>query len=424
MKIAHINFTDAGGGAAIAALRICKAQREYGLDAKLYVIYKKTNNNFVIELNRKNSFFYKVHKKIFTKLFQFRFSQFKTKNPILHSENNFSFINHKTLNALDCDIVHLHWIHENMISIKEIGNITKPLVWTLHDSWVFCGAEHHPFMLENDTRFIDAYTTKASWQKGPDIPKIVFHKKIKFWKKLNPCFIAPSTWEKNLLDSSYISKENNWQSFHIPNITIPNDFYPIDKTIAKKALGIDIQKKVIGFGAAYDIHDKVDIKGGHLLLEALQEFEKTHANIDDYLCIIFGPAPTSFLEKINIPVLEIGFINSTILQKIVYNACDTLVVPSLVESFSLIILEAKHCAVPSVAFDASGTKDVIIHKKSGYLASSYNTKDLAKGIDYCLENAKTLAISTLQDAKENYDMQSLVTKHKELYLSLLENTHA
>ena len=29
-----------------------------------------------------------------------------------------------------------------MASIADIGRINKPVLWTLHDMWAFCGAEH------------------------------------------------------------------------------------------------------------------------------------------------------------------------------------------------------------------------------------------------------------------------------------------
>ncbi len=41
----------------------------------------------------------------------------------------------------DPSVVHLHWLGQGALSIKEIGSIPGPVVWTLHDSWPFCGAE-------------------------------------------------------------------------------------------------------------------------------------------------------------------------------------------------------------------------------------------------------------------------------------------
>src|SRR5689334_15758755 len=51
------------------------------------------------------------------------------------------------INNSDCDIVNLHWI-SYMLSIEDISNLNKPLVWTFHDMWPLCGNEHY---VDNDT---------------------------------------------------------------------------------------------------------------------------------------------------------------------------------------------------------------------------------------------------------------------------------
>ena len=62
-------------------------------------------------------------------------------------------ISHKKNNY---DLINLHWIQGEMISIEEIGRIKKPIVWTLHDAWPFCGTEHFPNGL-NDKRYEYGY---------------------------------------------------------------------------------------------------------------------------------------------------------------------------------------------------------------------------------------------------------------------------
>ena len=49
----------------------------------------------------------------------------------------------KRIDILNPDIVNLHWINNEMISIEEICRISKPLVWTIVDMWPFSGSEHY-----------------------------------------------------------------------------------------------------------------------------------------------------------------------------------------------------------------------------------------------------------------------------------------
>ena len=65
MKILLINFTDAGRGAATAALRLTTALNDAGVYARLGVRDKKTSSPYVIELpKRKKSLILKILKKI------------------------------------------------------------------------------------------------------------------------------------------------------------------------------------------------------------------------------------------------------------------------------------------------------------------------------------------------------------------------
>ena len=67
---------------------------------------------------------------------------FNTHNDITHSISIFQSPWIDYINKSDVDIVHLHWVQNEMLSVADIGKIKKPIVWTLHDMWAFCGAEH------------------------------------------------------------------------------------------------------------------------------------------------------------------------------------------------------------------------------------------------------------------------------------------
>ena len=47
------------------------------------------------------------------------------------------------INDHEANIVHIHWINQGFLSIKEISEIKKPIVWTLHDEWFYSGSEHY-----------------------------------------------------------------------------------------------------------------------------------------------------------------------------------------------------------------------------------------------------------------------------------------
>ena len=58
--------------------------------------------------------------------------------------------NLKLINSLKPDYVNLHWIGNETISISDVNKIDAKIIWTLHDMWPFCGAEHYT----NSSRYI------------------------------------------------------------------------------------------------------------------------------------------------------------------------------------------------------------------------------------------------------------------------------
>src|SRR5260221_2425002 len=46
------------------------------------------------------------------------------------------------IRSKSADVVHLHWIPE-LLGIPDLSAINRPVVWTFHDQWPICGAEHY-----------------------------------------------------------------------------------------------------------------------------------------------------------------------------------------------------------------------------------------------------------------------------------------
>ena len=89
----------------------------------------------------------------------------------------------RKINSTDADIIHLHWVCQEMISIESIGRIKKPIVWTMHDMWPFLGVDHYLNKSCNQNRGRIS-SVLDNWVKS---------RKLRNWKQ--PIhFIAPSSW--------------------------------------------------------------------------------------------------------------------------------------------------------------------------------------------------------------------------------------
>ena len=153
IKVLHINYSDIKGGAAIAVKRIHDAQKKIDIDSKIAVAEKYLDHKDVI--GPKSTFEevkWKILNSINRKIGNLEKKERYDSNSYNLVPNNFV----KKINKISCDIINLHWIGNNLIPIKDLKKINKPIVWTLHDMWAYTGSEHYT----KSFRFIEGYNKK------------------------------------------------------------------------------------------------------------------------------------------------------------------------------------------------------------------------------------------------------------------------
>jgi glycosyltransferase involved in cell wall biosynthesis len=84
---------------------------------------------------------------------------------------------------------------------------------------------------------------------------------------------------------------------------------------------------------------------------------------------------------------DIPYISDTREMAKLYASMDAFVLPSLSENLPNTIMEAMACGTPCVGFRVGGIPEMIDHLENGYLANYKDSKDLAKGILYVLDEA-------------------------------------
>ena len=172
MKVIHLTYSDFIGGASLAADRIHKALISENIDSKIWAN----------ELKLKDFTMRKMLKRMRRFITWPLIKTLKTKIPIHHSVSLLPSSWLKFINESDADIVHLHWVNREMLSIKDIGEIKKPIIWTLHDMWAFCGAEHYT----NDYRWKKGYhlNNRPKYETGFDLNRWTWERK-KILEKFN-----------------------------------------------------------------------------------------------------------------------------------------------------------------------------------------------------------------------------------------------
>ena len=414
---------DGKGGAAIGAYGLHRAMLSKGVDSTMLVVIKTTNDPTVRCVSSPARWLrLLIHKmESFLLLFQ------RTPNKVTHTLNILPTGLHRLINRTDIDIVQLHWIGKNTISIGEIAKIRKPVVWKMPDMWAFSGAEH--YTIPGETQRYKAGYTHANRQKeysGLDINGFVWKYKNWCWRNRQISIVGTSNWIAECASESALFREQQVQVINNPiDLEL---FRPVDKFEVRRRLGISETRRVILFGSWHAGLDRR--KGYDKLMDAITSLAKLRKE-KDLLLLIFGaegrPMTAYFdLDRYSSGIEEmyLGELPHGNELRDAYNAADVYVTPSLLEGFGLTAAESLACGTPVVCFDTSGLKDIVDHKKNGYRAQCYDTEDLAKGINWVLnQDSATLSREAVRKAQDRFNRDRAVASYLHYYRKILAADH-
>ena len=401
MKSVILSSSDTGGGGR-AAINIFKSLIISDINSSLFVKKKNTNIDYINNFFNSNNFFFEKYKEKINR----NICKFENKKTFSYqSPSLFPTFQSKKINNLDCDIIHLCWINE-FLNIEDIGNIKKPIVWSLCDMWPFTGINHY-----------DIYDENASWRTKNfnslnkfSLDKWLINRKIRSWKRpMN--IVVPNKWMYNCVKDSKVMSH-----FDCHIIKWPIDekiFYKKNKSKCKKKFKFDNNRKLLIFGSSNGLQDKR--KGWQYLQKAIQQTET------EFDLLIFGIEKPS---NLNLNFLGKIFFKNKIYDdnelSDLYNSADCLVLPSLNDNTPLISQEAQMCGLPIVLFNHNGLSEIIEHKINGYKAYSMDIVSLKDGIDWIFKNLDDdqLNKNSLEMSK-NIKLKFIGSEYKKLYKNIL-----
>ena len=210
-----------------------------------------------------------------------------------------------------------------------------------------------------------------------------------FQKEVNMNYpLIDYAWEKadalirvNKRDIPVLKKYNK-NVFSIPNGFSPY-IKPLDQNKCRKILNLPENKKII-----FTLGWLIDRKGFNYLIDAMKGIVNDRK---DVLCLIGGSGPQkNRLQK------QINELNLNNYVKLVgqikpenvglwMNASDLFVLPSLSESFGVVIIEAIACGKPVVTTYNGGSEEIICSDEYGLLCNPANIKELINKIMVSLD---------------------------------------
>lgn len=413
---------DIQGGAALAAYRLHQGLREIGENCRMLVRHKSSADDTVLRVFPKNQ------------------TEIKDKDFFLSTVIQNHYINsHRTdisntmftlpypgydLAGLslvqEADVINLHWVagYQSPVTLQGLFQLSKPVVWTLHDQWAFTGGCHYA---AGCTKYQINCASCPQLSDDPfDLPAAVLQDKLALFVQANLTIVTPSRWLAGCVRESALFKCLRVEV--IPNSLDTEFFSPLPKAEAKKDLGIPLEAVTLLFGATDSAEKR---KGFQELLSAIRyglatpEFrtlvERGHLKI-----LSFG-ASGHALNDVGVPVIALGHLDSLEKVRIAFSAAELFILPSLEDNLPNTMLEALSCSTPVVAFAAGGIPDVVTDGVNGKLAPVGDSKKLAQAIlslVFHLEERDIMARNGRNLMVEQYSLPIQAQRYAQLYQEL------
>jgi glycosyltransferase involved in cell wall biosynthesis len=422
MKILHLNTFDIEGGAARAAYRLHQGLRGAGDDSRMLVQTKTSQDQAV---HTRNSGFaqwlgtYRPFLEILPVI------PYRGRPPTHWATEWVPTRINAEINALNLDIIHLHWVCRGFMSVPDVGRFNRPVIWTLHDSWAFTGGCHVP---GNCTRYQEqcGQCPQLASNRDQDLSRWTWKRKARFWRSAPMTIVTPSQWLAGCARKSSLFCD---KPVHvIPNGIDITAFRPIGKAEARQALGLPQDRKlalISAMNATLDIN-----KGFHFLQQALHELARAGWQDKLELLVVGQTNPAPPVDA-GVPIRFLGVLKDEESMRQAYAAADVTVLSSLQENLPNSVMESMACGTPAVSFNIGGLPQLIDHGLNGYLATPYDPADLAKGIAFILSHPSApldptvssvpsvLSTNARQKIETTFAAPIIVRQYQSLYQSLL-----
>jgi len=419
MRIIHVSTTDIAGGAARAAYRLHLGLRDLGQESGMYVTQRSSSDTDVTRFIPPTEWKKRLLPRMRGLSIYLDYARYNRSRPMgyeLFRSNR----NQYTSSVLDqlpaCDVINLHWIADFIDYSSFFTGIREriPIVWTLHDMNPFTGGCHYDDHC-GGYRARCGRCPQLGSSSPCDLSARTWKSKMKLFSNIGAerlHVVTPSRWLAEEVRSSNLMKR--FPVSVIPNSLDTGIFSPLDKVLARSAIGLPRDAKAVLFISESTTKHR---KGFGYLSEALSGL----ADVPGIHLISLGrgipPVPAS------IPHLHLGSIENDRLLALAYSAANLFVIPSLQDNLPNTVLESFACGTPVVGFDIGGIPDMVRPQATGLLTPPGKTSDLRDAIRALLQDDSKrsgLSVNCRRVAVEEYSLPIQARRYLALYQSMVE----
>lgn len=378
LRVAFLCHSDNLGGAAIVTRRLVQALGEEGVETRMVVFNKLSDDDQVVapdagRARRGLKFLLERLRIAFANGFS-RENLFK----VSIASHGLSVADMKEVR--NADIIVFSWINQGLLSMKEvekIGRLGKPMVWIMHDMWNLTGICHHAMECKG---YMDqcGNCQFLTGNKANDLSRKTWLRKKHLYDAFPMTFVAVSNWLADCCRKSSLLQGKDVRVIH--------NAFPIHSFTTKSSFtlpDIPADKDVILMGAA-----RLDdpIKGLDIAVAGLNRLFDNHPEIARSAVAVFvgNLRSRSALDNLRFPYIEVGMVNDGSIMRELYSRATVVLSTSLYETLPGTLIEGQAAGALPVTFGRGGQADIVDHKVNGYIACYKDVDDLAEGIRWAL----------------------------------------
>lgn len=383
MKVTIVSHSDVLGGAGMVSYRLMQALRNEGVDARMVVYTKISDDPMVAQVSNRTMRGWRF---MWERFVLYMANGHNRRDLFKVSIANTGCALHRHPWVKDADVIVLGWVNQGLLSLKglhKLGKLGKPIVWTLHDMWALTGICHHAYECGKYTGDCGSCMFLAGEKPDDLAHKTQLLKRQVYGGMPNLTFVPVSNWLAGLCRNSALLKDKPVEV--IPN-AFPVDFFTPhpEKWADDVNLPEDRPNRVIMCAARLDD----PIKGLPMAVEAFNHIFDNHPEMARTMTVVFvgDIRDRSVLDNLRLNYHCVGPVHDARVLRQLYAGAQVVLSTSLYETLPGTLIEGQACGCIPVTFGRGGQEDFIRHKQTGYIAEYKNPVSIAEGIMWGIEH--------------------------------------
>ncbi|MCO8120683.1 glycosyltransferase [Stieleria sp. TO1_6] len=411
-SICHLSTRDGGGGAALATYRLHRGIQQHGWKSTMLVAKGPCEDTTVQRVHPQRK---SLIRRVISRIPGCRRKPDPTKTFNVTQTTSFEFCSlpkspYTNLSEYidpDVDLVQLNWVADLLDWQSFFKQVRWPLVWRLADMNPFTGVCHYSV----DCRRFATGCSQCPQLLDPGSGKAAESLRIKHEALAQipddqMTVVTQSQWMRELVSESVLRR---FKQVTISNGVDKSVYRPLDRMQMRQKLGIETTKPIAmlcGLG-------KSDRGGVNRLLKEIE-----HRLGDSIYLLLVG---RSTIAK---PTFTDSTVTASIPQDQLpmwYSAADVLLFPSLQDNCPNVVLESQACGLPVLAFDGSGTSELIREGVNGWLAPCGDFAEFCTRLETLLSTGDLARVRQRPDeiCRSARDYSEMLSDYLALYDTLV-----